>query len=350
MSCVLNINRFIIPNDVIFDLGEIYQYVGSNSYLNDIAGNDLNTIIEQTVSRDAFFLAKILALDVSEARNRLIISKNSTPRTKEENTLYKIKDMLSSYQRESDKLPLQTNEFLNEVNYVFNHYSQIKYDYVSTRKRSVLQGEGERSKRLLLDEILTEMNLTIKERKFDKLILYLHFFIDFYNIRPFNSSSYASINGISSLLLLYNLLMKCNLDCFHYVSLFELIYNDLDQFKEEMANVSFNWEEGYAQTSSFVRYIMNIILTAYDLTYKKMKDYKFDKSFKKQENIENTIMGMDKEFSKEDIRKVHPYVSESTINRSLIALRDEGLIIPTGKGRSAKWIKAERKRNYNHYE
>ena len=44
-------------------------------------------------------------------------------------------------------------------------------------------------------------------------------------------------------------------------------------------------------------------------------------------------------FTKEDIRKEYPYVSESTINRALSTLRDQGYIKPLGKGRSAKWTK-----------
>ena len=126
MSCVLNINRFLVPNDIIVDLSDIYQYIGENTEVRGIVGNDLNTIIDQTVEKDAFYLSKILGLDISDARSRLILTKNSNPRNKEENTLYNLKDILSSFQRESDRLPLQTNEFLNEINYVFNHYSLLK--------------------------------------------------------------------------------------------------------------------------------------------------------------------------------------------------------------------------------
>jgi hypothetical protein len=33
MSCILNINRFILPNDVIIALTEIYQYIGKNTII-----------------------------------------------------------------------------------------------------------------------------------------------------------------------------------------------------------------------------------------------------------------------------------------------------------------------------
>ena len=86
MSCVLNMNRFLIPNDVIVSLAETYKYIGGNECLNLGVGNDMNCIVEQTVERDAYFLSRILKLDISDARVRLIITKNSSPRKKEETT------------------------------------------------------------------------------------------------------------------------------------------------------------------------------------------------------------------------------------------------------------------------
>ncbi|MEB1807165.1 MAG: cell filamentation protein Fic, partial [Bacillaceae bacterium] len=44
-------------------------------------------------------------------------------------------------------------------------------------------------------------------------------------------------------------------------------------------------------------------------------------------------------FTKSDIRQACPDISEATINRVLRELRDEGIIAPSGLGRSAKWIK-----------
>ena len=59
----------------------------------------------------------------------------------------------------------------------------------------------------------------------------------------------------------------------------------------------------------------------------------------KSTNIENTINKLPNIFTKDQIREIHPYVSESTINRALQKLRDENKIKPLGKGRSAKWRK-----------
>ena len=341
MSCVLNINRFLIPNDVIVSLTEIYRYIGGNEELRNGVGNDINCIIEQTVERDAYFLSRILKLDISESRVRLIITKNSTPRNKEETTLSNLKDMLATLQNQAHHYSFMSNDLLNSINFIFSHHGRIKYDYVASKKRAILQGDGLRSKRLIIDEINDEMTNILNNKKYEKLMLYLHFFIDFYNVQPFTSE-----NLIASYVLLYHILLKADIEAFKYVSFFELIYNDLQNFDFELKNAVFNWEEGYAQTLGFIRYMMKAILKGYQRTMEIMKDYRFDKNFKKQENLENTILGMPEIFSKEEIRLIHPYVSESTINRALISLRDEGLIEPLGKGRSARWKKVVNNRYY----
>ena len=88
-----------------------------------------------------------------------------------------------------------------------------------------------------------------------------------------------------------------------------------------------------------VRYFLKLVIKAYSQTDKIIKDYRFDSTNKKVDNIENTILSMKSIFTKEEIRLANPYVSESTINRALISLRDQGFIEPLGKGRSAKWIR-----------
>ena len=82
-----------------------------------------------------------------------------------------------------------------------------------------------------------------------------------------------------------------------------------------------------------------VILNTDTQTDKIIKDYRFDSTNKKVDNIESTILSMKSVFTKEEIRIANPYVSESTINRALISLREQGYIEPLGKGRSAKWIR-----------
>ena len=132
-------------------------------------------------------------------------------------------------------------------------------------------------------------------------------------------------------------MLKSELDVFHYVSFFEMIYNNLGEFNDRLLDVSYNWKEGISQPTSFIRFMITLILEAYEKAEKIIYEYKIDQNLSKGDNIENTILKLPAIFTKDQIRAVHPYVSESTINRALQKLRDENKIKPLGKGRSAKW-------------
>ena len=244
-----------------------------------------------------------------------------------------------------ENLGFQSNDVLNMINYVYRHFKQnVKFDYMQTEKRSLLQSQGMKSKRLILDNIIDNINLHLKNESYEKLILFLHYFIDIYNLKPFTAR-----NDLGSLLLIYELLLKSDIHAFKYVSFFELLSEDFINFNDILCRSCVNWQEGYANTFEFVRYFLMFILKAYGKTEELVKNQKFDQNIKKHENIENTILNMREIFTKDEIRLIHPYVSESTINRALIKLREDGLIAPLGKGRSAKWTRKSRGYNYDNF-
>lgn len=336
MSCIININRFLIPNDVIASLTSIYRFIGKNETYANIVGNNLTRIIDQTIERDAYFLAQIINLDLTNTRMRLIITKNSSPRTNSETILFNIKELLTLCQMKYKDMETKSNDLINMANYI-DDKKNIKYDYVKTDKKQLLKSQSLKSKRIHIDEINDEVSRIIEKELYEPIVLYLHFFIDFYNYQPFTSD-----NTLTSYILLYLLLLKADIDAFKYVSFFELLYENYEEFETELKQASFNWSEGFAQTLGFTRFMIRIISKAYDKTDDIIKMYEFDRSINKADNIENTILKLPDIFTKEEIRMNHPFVSESTINRTLSKLRDENVIKPLGKGRSAKWIKISR--------
>lgn len=334
MSTVLNIEHLIIPNDVIVSLASIYRYIGQNSFFTETVRGDLNRVVDQTIQRDAFFLARILKLNISDTRTRLIITKDSKPRTKEETTLSNIKKALEKIQYNYKAYRHQSNDLLDLANFLYSHYHEVKFVLMPSERKSVLKSQASRSKRLVLDEINTVIETAIEKQSFDIITLCLNFFIDFYNIAPLTNH-----NETIALFLLYLLLLKADLEAFRFISFFEILVEHYKEFETEVKHASINWKEGLAQTMGFVRFMLNIILKGYQKAHEVIKDYKFDINLNKGYNIENTINKLPEIFSKDEIRLIHPYVSESTINRALIKMRDEGQIKPLGKGRSAKWIR-----------
>lgn len=334
MYCLAKLDHYIIPNDVVVMLGKIYRFIGNNDFYIKSLGNDLEKVIEKTIEKDTYYLKKILNLDISEARTKLIIYKNSNPRTKQEQVLKNLKEMITIIQHKYYTMGLQSNDLFNIINMIYSSYSRIEFDNFDDNSYSLFISQSSKSKRVILNKMNDIMVDSINNQKYDKIILSLNYFIDLYNLKPF-----VSKNEALALLILYQLILNSDLNTFKYVSFFELLFNDYENFNLELCKASVNWKENVSQTIEFVKYFLNLFISAYKNTDEIIKNYLFDKTNKKYENLEVTILSFSTLFTKEDVRKVHPYVSESTINRTLNTLKDKGLIISLGKGRSAKWMK-----------
>ena len=91
-------------------------------------------------------------MDLTDTRLRLIITKNSAPRNREENILFNIIEVLTEIQNNYTKYNIRSNDQFNMVNYIYQNQN-IKFD--------VKQNVNGRRKRLFLDEI-TEVVYTNK--------------------------------------------------------------------------------------------------------------------------------------------------------------------------------------------
>lgn len=332
MSCIKNINKFIVPNDVLFTLMNIYKYIGKNEHYENVASSDMHRIVSQTIERDTYFLSKLINLDITDARLRLIITKNSEARNREERVLYNLKELLSLFAQNPKRQELSSVDLSNIINYVYPNQN-IKYDVLKEERKNIHHLITVGNKRDLIDEI-NHIILDLEDDAVESIVLLINYFVDMYAIKPF-----VSHNDTLVYLLLYLLLLKADVKAILYVSLFEMIYENKKDFDDLLKEACYTWNEGLPQILPFVRFFTKILLKLYEKTDSIIKSYETEQTINKGDNIENTIMNLPNIFTKDEIRLIHPYVSESTINRALTKLRDENIIKPLGKGRSAKWIK-----------
>ena len=252
-------------------LTEIYRWIGRNEEMYRVFKPTSTASVEQTIQRDGYFLARILDLNITDTRMRLILTKDSNPRNKEERTLFRIKEALAKMQKHYKQMRHQSNDLLDYVNFIFGHYGEVKFAYAEADRRAVLQSQAKKSKRLIIDEINEKIELFLDKKAYEKLIVYSHYYIDFFNIAPFTDYNHAA-----GLLLLYLLMLKGEIEAFRYISFFELLYGEYPGFLKELQNASVNWKEGLAQTLGFVRFIFRFILQGYEKAEAVMNEYKFD--------------------------------------------------------------------------
>lgn len=335
MHCLENIQRISYPADLVMDLTKLYRFKGKDFYYEDIFKNELNTIIKDTIERDTFFAARVLKLQITENRLRLLIRKNATPKTIDEKILANLKEVFNIIQNKGTDLELTSNEFLALAKRIFNDSKDIGYATRTVDVQVNLLTEKKRiSLRSQLDTMLSMYKKLLKSDQIEATQLATNMFVDITNTKL-----YTDENDFLNLLIYYSLLFKERFNVFKYVSFFEMYHEHEEEFKAAIVSASFNWEQGFAQTAVLNRLTIQLMLSGYAQIEQKVDEINFDKRIKKIDNVESTILKLGQIFTKEEIRNKQPYLSDSTINRALENLKKQNKIRPNGTGRSATWIK-----------
>ncbi len=339
MYALDNITHVRIPNDIIARYLELYRFIGRNQELLQVVKSDFDTLVDETIRKDAYFLSELLELGIADSRYRQLLTKDVQPKNRVERFLAHLKHAMKRVHKETDTFQLIDTEIHDMLRFL---YKDVESDDAlhfakstnKEKKRINLLSSGIRTKRDALGKLVNSYHHAKKDTAFEHSLVAANFYIDFIHLAPFKKH-----NDVLGLMTLYILLISYDYKAFHLVSFFEKLYKRRDQFEKVKEIASRNWSEGLSDTIALHRFILDLSIEAYKEAHEMVRNYAFDKQHNKSDYIENTINKLDEVFSKEDIRSAHPTVSDSTINRTLKRLRDEKKIRPLGTGRGAKWMK-----------
>lgn len=335
MYSLENMQRISYPSDLVMELTKLYRFKGKDFYYEDIFKTDMQTIIKDTIEKDTFFAAKVLKLQITENRSRLIIQKNSTPKTNDEKILANLKEVFKILQTKGNDLELTSNEFLALAKRIFGNVKEVGYGTrIEEVQVNLLREKKRVSLRNTFDELLNLYKKQLNSNLVEGTQLATNLFVDISNVKIYNDE-----NEFMCLLIYYCLLFRERFNVFKYISFFELYLEHEEEFKSAVVSASFNWETGFAQTAILNRLTIHLLLKGYNEIESKRSIYSFDKGIKKIESVESSILKMGNVFTKEEIRIKNPYLSDSTINRALENLKKENKIRPNGTGRSATWVR-----------
>ncbi len=333
MHCLENMSRIQIPAEQILDLIKLYKFNGKEFYYKNVFKPDLNQISKEVIEKETFYLAKIANVNLTEARLKILTKNNAVPKNKDEQFVLNMKRVFEKIHKNIDHVELIVPECQRLANNLYDKI--VKVDFIKTTytdRSSLIPTRVVKSSRESLDGLLNLFNKMRKTDEYETTLMIVNFYVDFMNMKIFDKN-----NDMIGLLLLYMFLFYLDFRQFMLASFFEKIYKKYNFFTNACVQASFNWEDGYSQTAPLHKMIVSILHENYKEIEAKLRDYEFDNNLNKSDDIENTILHMSEIFSKDDIRSKHPYVSESTIDRTLKRLKDNGQIRPLGTGRSARW-------------
>jgi hypothetical protein len=344
-----NIGRTQIPSTLLGKYLQLYLSIGKNEYNHETLESDFDSMLVQTIRNNTYYCAKIFGSSVSDARFKSLIYKDVIPKNKEEVLIQNLKLTFQKIHESTSTFFLLTSEIQDLIRFVYRDVlstNKMQYRKIEKQTKNIDLLSGKfTTTREQLEQLIALYQETIKRNEYEISNIITNFYIDFLNIKPFYDK-----NEEIGLLLLYILLLSNGYEVYHYISLFEKIYHRKDVWDKLVIQSSFNWEVGYAQVLPLHEFLIEQTIASYTLLNDIVRDYNFDKQLNKSDNVENTINKLDEIFTKDDIRIIHPYISDSTINRTLKRMRDEGKIRPLGKGRSAKWMKLYKSNNKFKFE
>ena len=184
--------------------------------------------------------------------------------------------------------------------------------------------------------IISIYNTNLKSGKTEVQYLNTSFLVDFIKLSPVYDH-----NELIAIIIYYVLLLKTDITCFAYVSFFKELLAKEDEYKKNLNTSFFMYEEGMTNISELFKLFLDIEFKSYEELRMMRRENEQDKVLSKASSVETVIYKLPETFSKDDIRKRLPTVSDTTIDRVLSSLQEQGKIMPIGRGRGAKWVRLD---------
>jgi len=311
-------------------LGNVYENKGKETFYLSLIKNDSKVIKQSVIETDAEFAGRLLHIDISNQKYRLITQEGITPNNRKEKLVANLVKFFQIMHKAESNWKLSVNGIIEIQEFIFKEFDP---NSSIDKKRNRLE------KRTELENLVMHFNRLLSEGECELFTLFCAFVIDFINLRTFDEN-----NEFIGILLLMLLLKQHGYKVVDHISTLKILFEQEQALFEAINKSSLNWSIGLPQYHYFTMFMINTLNQMYIQFDKLCSNFQVDKQYSKEELVEQIISSLGTYFTKDDIRKNNPYISDSTINRTLKSLRERNIIEPTGKGRSAKWRKVKHSR------
>ncbi len=167
----------------------------------------------------------------------------------------------------------------------------------------------------------------------DPLVLIPLSVLDFLCIHPFPDG-----NGRAARLVTLLLLHQSDYAVGRYISLERIFEESKERYYETLEASSQGWHEGRHDVRPWMDYFWGALLRAYREFEERVGTIERGRGAK-GDRVRADVLKRTLPFSISDVEQACPGISRDTVRLVLRAMKAEGLIAPTGKGRGAKWIR-----------
>ena len=325
--------------EVINYIGLIHEFKGRQQLYLEQKPRELETLVEIAKIQSTESSNAIEGITTTKARLKSLMADKTTPRDRGEKEIKGYRHVLNVLHENFDYVPIRKNYIL-QLHKMLYQFTEERFggsfkdtpneiDMVYPDGRTVLLFKPLEPFETpeAVEKLCEEYDKAINKYGIDPLIAIPVFIHDFLCIHPFNDG-----NGRMSRLLTTLLLCKSGFVIGRYISLEKKIEITKDEYYVALQESSQNWHEEKNDDTAFIKYILGTIVAAY-------RDFEervnmLGKKVSARDMVEKAIRSKIGKFTKNDIMELCPEIGRGSVENSLKALCEEGIIKKEGQGRA----------------
>ena len=325
--------------EVINYIGLIHEFKGRQQLYLEQKPRELETLVEIAKIQSTESSNAIEGITTTKARLKSLMADKTTPRDRGEKEIKGYRHVLNVIHENFDYVPIRKNYIL-QLHKMLYQFTEERFggsfkdtpneiDMVYPDGRTVLLFKPLEPFETpeAVEKLCEEYDKAINKYGIDPLIAIPVFIHDFLCIHPFNDG-----NGRMSRLLTTLLLCKSGFVIGRYISLEKKIEITKDEYYVALQESSQNWHEEKNDDTAFIKYILGTIVAAY-------RDFEervnmLGKKVSARDMVEKAIRSKIGKFTKNDIMELCPEIGRGSVENSLKALCEEGIIKKEGQGRA----------------
>lgn len=329
----------LLTPQIVSLLTTIHEFKGRQTLFIEANSDKLLDLLEIAKIQSTEYSNKIEGIYTSDDRLKQIVLDKTMPKTRSEKEIAGYRDVLNTIHANYEYIPIIPSMLL-QLHRDLYKFSGEGYGGKFKSSDNIIAEVGRNGKKSIrfkpvpawqtaesINDLCSAFNEIIESENVDPLLLIPMFILDFLCIHPFDDG-----NGRMSRLLMLLLLYRSGYIVGKYISLEKIIENSKESYYEVLKESSFGWHENENNYEPFVRYTLGIIVSAYrEFESRVILVSKVNVS--KSERISEIIKGHIGKITKSEIMKLCPDISQTTVQRTLNNLLENGQITKIGGGR-----------------
>ncbi len=296
-------------------------------------------VVESTESSN-----RLEGIEVAPSRLKALVLKDAAPKSRSEQEVAGYRDALALVHESGEHMPFNEGTVQQLHGMLYRYMPQPGGVWKATNN-DIVERHPDGSTRIRFRPVpahLTPMAMTdlvggyrhaLDQHLTDPLVLVPLVVLDFLCIHPF-----ADGNGRTARLLTLQLLYHFDCAVGRYISLERIFEESKESYYETLEASSQGWHEGRHDIAPWLGYFWGALLRAYKEFEERVGQIEHRRGAK-GDRVRAEVLKRTLPFSISELEDACPGVGRDMVRLVLRAMKSEGLIAPTGKGRGAKWVR-----------